>query len=735
MEILELAMSMGAGGAETHVLTLSHALTRAGHSVTIASSGGILVPEAERAGITHKYLPLSSRSPAAFLRSVAGVVSLCRHTKFDVIHAHGRIPALAAHAAGLVTPQVPPCTVTVHGIYDPKARGARFSFWGDGTVAVSRDVADYTAKIYHVPRDRIDVIPNGVNIPDKERVETPRGLDIVTAGRLDADSSAAAFTLLRVFPLICREFAEMTPTLTVMGGGSREKQIRARADEINRELGREAVKAVGAVPDAAARMAEHGIFVGSSRAAIEAMAAGVPVILCGNAGVRGLLTKENFAAAAEDNLTCRTAPRTADADGAMLDGLRRFARMSDKDRAGLGVFCRRCAEDNYDICTVAEATAAVLEKTVRRARPGIAMCGYYGAGNIGDDASLAVMADRFGRDAQDGRITAISKGPKKEGIPENISVITAFRPIKTERELARCRVAVLGGGSLLQDATSLRSLAYYAWVMRTAHKAGCRTVIIGGVGPLTSRTARRIAACTVRRATAVFARDNAAAAEFRALGAARTVNAADPAVLTLPKEPACKPDGRYFVVCPRGVAALRRKTDAENGEKRVKKIGKKAENTLFDAITEAARRLAADTGMIPVFAAMAPEDSAICREMAEKAGCGAMCIPAGKQDAGQTVALAAGADLVVAVRLHAAVFAFAAGTPAVVVDHDPKTAGFAADVGLPPLPIDGITADAILNAIKMCRVPDAAARVEMMKKADSALRAASRPETPEGRKK
>ena len=42
MRILILTMSMGIGGAETHVLTLSEAYLRAGHSVHVASCGGVL---------------------------------------------------------------------------------------------------------------------------------------------------------------------------------------------------------------------------------------------------------------------------------------------------------------------------------------------------------------------------------------------------------------------------------------------------------------------------------------------------------------------------------------------------------------------------------------------------------------------------------------------------------------------------------------------------------------------
>lgn len=695
MNILMLSMSMGAGGAETHVLTLARALVRAGHSVTVASAGGMLTAGLAEGGVAHVTLPLASRSPVALARAVGGIIRLCRRESFDVIHAHGRIPALTAHAARRLSPRVPPCAVTVHGVYSPHAPGARLSKWGERTMAVSEDISDYTAATYGIDRGRIAVIPNGVDIPEKAADVRRAGLDIVTSGRLDGDSSAAALMLTEVFPSVCREFESERPTLTIIGGGTLEREIRARAERVNREVGRAAVVCTGAVPDAAAEAAKHGIFAGSSRAAIEAMAAGMPVLLCGNAGVRGILTGENFPAAAADNLTCRRAPRTDDPAAALLDGMRRLARMSADERAALGEFCRRTAREHYDIDRTAAKTAAVLSDTVREARPGILICGYYGAGNAGDDASLAAVAGRLAAHDPAARLTATVRG-RRGGIPAGVRTVRTLREIK--KELKKSRLLVFGGGSLLQDATSLRSLIFYAWVLRTAERTGCPSVIWGGVGPLTTRTARRIAARAVRRTDAVYARDSAAAAEFLSLGARRVIPARDPAADTKPEDipPELEkslPRGRYIAFFPRSIAALRRPGG--------KGTGKKADDALFSALTGAAQRLADGLGAVPVFAAMSPEDNAVCRRIADATG--GRAIPAGTLTPGGLVTLAAGADAVIAVRLHAAIFACSAGVPTVIVDHDPKTAGFAADAHIPALPVGGLTADMIAEAVMKAR--------------------------------
>ena len=101
---------------------------------------------------------------------------------------------------------------------------------------------------------------------------------------------------------------------------------------------------------------------------------------------------------------------------ALLDGMRRLARMSADERAALGEFCRRTAREHYDINRTAADTAAVLSDTAREARPGILICGYYGAGNAGDDASLAAVAGRLAAHDPTARLTATVRG-RRGGIP------------------------------------------------------------------------------------------------------------------------------------------------------------------------------------------------------------------------------------------------------------------------------------------------------------------------------
>ena len=67
MKILLLTDRLDRGGAETHIVTLSAAIKRLGHSLLVVSSGGALKSELLRQGIAHLTLPFDQKTPTSYL--------------------------------------------------------------------------------------------------------------------------------------------------------------------------------------------------------------------------------------------------------------------------------------------------------------------------------------------------------------------------------------------------------------------------------------------------------------------------------------------------------------------------------------------------------------------------------------------------------------------------------------------------------------------------------------------
>ncbi|MBE7212709.1 MAG: glycosyl transferase, partial [Gluconacetobacter diazotrophicus] len=61
--VLQVLPSLHAGGVERGTIEMARAVVAAGGTALVASAGGRMVPELERAGATHLTLPLMTKDP------------------------------------------------------------------------------------------------------------------------------------------------------------------------------------------------------------------------------------------------------------------------------------------------------------------------------------------------------------------------------------------------------------------------------------------------------------------------------------------------------------------------------------------------------------------------------------------------------------------------------------------------------------------------------------------------
>ena len=97
------------------------------------------------------------------------------------------------------------------------------------------------------------------------------------------------------------------------------------------------------------------------------------------------------------------------------------------------------------------------------------LSGYYGFGNAGDEAVLSGILSSLS-EALDGDITVLSSNPAYTLEHHNVSAVHRYKQLLPA--VAGCDLLISGGGSLLQDATSKRSIYYYLAVLRLAQIMG-----------------------------------------------------------------------------------------------------------------------------------------------------------------------------------------------------------------------------------------------------------------------
>ena len=113
----------------------------------------------------------------------------------------------------------------------------------------------------------------------------------------------------------------------------------------------------------------------------------------------------------------------------------------------------------------------------------IAISGYYGFENFGDEAILTVLTKEL--KANDYYVTVFSKNPAITSSKLGVGSVNTFAFAKVRDVLKKSDVLISGGGSLLQDATSLKSLFYYLWVIYTALSYKKDVIIFAqGIGPI-----------------------------------------------------------------------------------------------------------------------------------------------------------------------------------------------------------------------------------------------------------
>ncbi len=130
--------------------------------------------------------------------------------------------------------------------------------------------------------------------------------------------------------------------------------------------------------------------------------------------------------------------------------------------------------------------------------------GYIGFDNFGDEAIARVLTERLKKNGAE-KITLISSNPERtkklHGV-DSCGMLNFFASLKD------ADVLISGGGSLLQDVTSLKSLVYYLGVIFTAFALGKKVEIFAqGIGPINSKLGQFFTKIALKGATKISVRD------------------------------------------------------------------------------------------------------------------------------------------------------------------------------------------------------------------------------------
>lgn len=290
-KIMQCLMGLDIGGAETHVVELSKGLKARGYEVLVASNGGIYEKELIQAGVQVVTIPMHSKNPIYVLKSLSLLYTNIRSFKPDVIHAHARIPALYVSIMKRLLKFK--MMTTVHGKFKINWVLKKITQWGEEIFVVSEDIETYLLENYDLKGASIYQTINGIDTEKFKRdaVVYPYKR-LIHVSRLEKDTSKMAGMLIDLA-------AETDLDITVVGGGEMLPELKSRA------RGLANINFTGPTDQVEEMLKHADIFVGISRAALEAMSMNMPVVLSGEYGTMGILSQEKLPVAINNNFTAR----------------------------------------------------------------------------------------------------------------------------------------------------------------------------------------------------------------------------------------------------------------------------------------------------------------------------------------------------------------------------------------------------------------------------------------------
>jgi polysaccharide pyruvyl transferase WcaK-like protein len=318
--------------------------------------------------------------------------------------------------------------------------------------------------------------------------------------------------------------------------------------------------------------------------------------------------------------------------------------------------------------------------------------GWFGENNLGDDAMLSGLLRLLDRSLGGADVTVATRDPADTAAVFGTRTIRRASPADSgfaNRQLLwttlRSDLVTLGGGDLIREqADGVVPALNWLSRVRVPLRLRRRVALLGiSVGDLFSPRVIGSVSYYLRQISLVTARDSASAARLVELGARRVVTIGDLALEALDSPPAIV---RPANTRPRIGVVFREILGRGRDVPETTNDGLQAE--LAVTLDRLSSSLDAQIELIPFRTRGAkprPDDDARAGEsLAGRAASGSAWVRHERPASAPAFAeLAAGLDLILAVRLHGAVLGAGAGRPVVGIAYDSKTTGFLTDLGLP----------------------------------------------------
>lgn len=685
MKVIHLIGGGDVGGAKTHVLTLISHLSRDIEVVLVPFRDGEFAEDARKMGIDVRVI--HSKNP---LNDLMKLKNLIISEDFDVVHCHGA----KANVMGALVRKLckKPVVTTVHSDYRLDYMGSPLKQYTngalntvslrclDGYIGVTDNFTDMLIDRGFDPY-HVYTIYNGLDFDYTPCPKMSREEYLTSLGMSFDENTVVCGIAARLHPVkdigtIVRAMARLREScpnlrLIIAGDGEQMSELRAQVKSCRLE---ERVFFAGWVTDMDTYLGAIDINLLSSLSesfpysVLEAVRAGCTMVTSSVGGMPVLIDHgaNGFLFTPRD-------------DAALAEHLK-YLYENPTERRTMAERLYEKASRLYSLENMAKTQLGIYESVLstvaadKLRRNQVTVCGSYGKGNAGDDAILNAVIREVGMINPDARVCVMSRKPKYTRVKCRVRAIYPFNPFKMAHAMLKSRVYFNGGGSLIQDSTSSRSLYFYLFTIICAKLFGCRVMMYGcGIGPVRRPFNRRLAGAVINRfVETITLRDPNSLDELKSMKISRPkmALAADPTLILSPAKDeeiqsaffreGLSEDGKYAAFAMRSW---------HNIDEKIPKIAK------------ACDYVSKTCGLTPVLIPMEHErDLPIAERIAEAMETTPVVIR-NRHDVHTVIGILSRMKLIVAMRLHALVFGAGAGVPVIGIAYDHKVSGFMSYVG------------------------------------------------------
>lgn len=308
----------------------------------------------------------------------------------------------------------------------------------------------------------------------------------------------------------------------------------------------------------------------------------------------------------------------------------------------------------------------------------VLISGFYGFHNIGDEAILRTLIEELESAHSSVDITVLSENPEETMRKFGVQAFKRNSIPALLKNISKCDILINGGGSLLQDSTSIRSIIYYVSIIIYAKLLRKKVAqLSGGIGPLRTWLGKKLTKIAIGAMKFATVRDSDSLDLLNKIGAdtSRTYVTGD-LVLDLENS---GPESGINVLKSLGMdlAKDRKKIGIAVREKDFR------DPQRLEKLAELANNLAshADIVFLPFYY---KNDTKLAGKISDKTA-GNVYFLTEKNESAEFLSIISNLDLLIGSRLHSLIFALVTTTPFLGVSYDPKVDSFLKMLDMQPV--------------------------------------------------